>query len=285
MSTVPIELAHANLQPVFEPRPFRVTRTRAETSDTVTFGIAPVDGEPTVFDAGQFHMLYAFGVGEVPISIAGRARDGSILHTVRAVGAVSKALCRLREGDVVGVRGPFGRGWPEPSSTDTDILFVAGGIGLAPLRHAIVQELQTRGRRRWAHIIYGARTPSDLLYRRELGVWGRRERTRVSVTVDRADPKWKGNVGVVTTAIARTKFNASRAIAVVCGPEIMIRFAAHALSRAGIPPERQFVSLERNMQCGVGTCGHCQLGPLLLCKDGPVVPYSVAERWLRIAEI
>ena len=250
----------------------------------VTLVLEPFDDRSLrVSDHGQFNMLTALGVGEVAVSIAGPAvASGVIEHSVRDVGAVTHALCTAPVGAEVGVRGPFGRGWGIERLPDgRDVVVVAGGIGLAPLRsavHALVARARDgRGR---VFVVAGARSPDQILYRDDLDAW-RRAGSHVAVTVDVGTPGWEGPVGVVTTLLPDLPFEPDGAWALTCGPEIMMRFVARGLVDGGVEPGRILVSLERNMQCGVGWCGHCQLGPLLVCRDGPVVPYGgTADRLL-----
>ena len=257
------------------PRPFIVRRVQRETADTFTLDLAAPGGAASPFRPGQFNMLYVFGVGEVPISISGDpAQPERLVHTIRAVGAVTRALERLGRGDVLGLRGPFGTAWPVEEAHGHDVVIAAGGIGLAPLRPALYHVLRHRGQYGRVALLYGARTPRDLLYTRELRAWRSRFDVDVQVTVDRASDDWQGAVGVVTNLIARSPFDPSATMAFVCGPEVMIRFAVLALQRRGVSDTSVFVSMERNMKCGVGLCGHCQFGPFFICKDGPVCRYD-----------
>ena len=220
-------------------------------------------------------MLYAFGVGEVPISVSGFSRDQALVQTIRAIGAVTRALCAAAPGDMIGVRGPFGTQWRLAMAEGRDLLVVAGGVGLAPLRPALLAALAGRARYRRVVLLVGARSPEDLLFTEELETW-RRHGIDVRVTVDRADAAWKGDVGLVTRFIDRAVTDPARTAALVCGPEIMMRISAHALVSRGVAAENILISFERNMRCGAALCGHCQLGPLLLCRDGPVVNYADA---------
>ncbi len=268
------------------PRPYRVQRVRRETGDVSTLWLEPVEDATKPFAPGQFNMLYTFGVGEVPISISGGfAPPGGLMHTVRGVGPVSTALCRSKRGDVLGVRGPFGRGWPIDDAAGRDVVIVAGGIGLAPLRPAIEQLLAQREQYGRIVLLYGGRTPSDLLYRRELGQWRSRFDLEVEITVDASSVGWRGYVGLVTTLIPRALFDPSEAIAFVCGPEVMMRFTVAELQDRGVPTESIYISMERNMKCAVGFCGHCQFGPTFICKDGPVFRYDQVAPLLRIREL
>ncbi len=267
------------------PAPFTVARVRRETHDTSTLELVPVNS-PFPFRAGQFNMLYAFGIGEVPVSISGDPlREAPLIHTVRTVGAVTAALCRLRPGDTVGVRGPFGASWPVEAAEGMDVVIVAGGIGLAPLR-SVIYQLQAR-RERYGRIalLYGARTPHDLLYGREVAQWRSRFDLQVEVTVDSPSDGWKGNVGVVTTLIPRAAIDPADTMAMVCGPEVMMRFTIAELQTRGVPAEAIYLSMERNMKCAVGLCGHCQFGPHFVCRQGPVFHLPEVEPLMRIREV
>lgn len=267
------------------PRPARITRVVKETADTFTLHLEPPDGK-LAFMPGQFNMLYVFGVGEVPISISGDPDAPEVLvHTIRAVGAVTKALMALVPGDVVGVRGPYGNAWPVGEGMRRDLVVVAGGIGLAPLRPVIYHALSHRADFDRVYVLYGTRTPSDILFEEELRSWRARFDMEVELTVDRGLAGWSGRTGVVTTLIERADFAPESAVAMVCGPEVMMRFAARELAQNGVEEERIFVSLERKMKCGVGLCGNCQLGPELLCRDGPIYPYSRARRLFAVREL
>jgi NAD(P)H-flavin reductase len=262
-------------------RPFRVLDNRIETHDTFTVTFAPDDGGPGIpFAPGQFTMVYVYGIGEVPLSISGDPATPDVLvHTVRRVGAVTEAITSLAPGDVVGVRGPFGTAWPLDTADGGDVVVVAGGIGLAPVRPAVLHILDQRDRYGSVSIVYGSRTPADLLYDDQVHAWRARFDLNVQVTVDRGSDEWMGDVGVVTPMLNRVDFDPPTTTCIVCGPEIMMRVVAKNLANRGIPPEQVWVSLERNMKCGIGLCGHCQIGPLFVCKDGPVVTYaSVASR-------
>jgi len=268
------------------PTRWRVLRRRRETHDTCTLELEPLDTDGMAFRPGQFNMLYVFGIGEVPISISGDpAQPDRLVHTIRAVGPVSTALCARKAGDVIGVRGPFGSAWPVEAAEGYDVVVMAGGIGLAPLRPAIYHLLQHRGHYGNLVLLYGARTPRDLLYVRELERWRGRFDVQVEVTVDHAGAGWFGHVGVVTTLLPRAHFDPEETIAFVCGPEIMMRFAAKALMERGVAPERIYLSMERNMKCAIGLCGHCQFGPVFICKDGPVFDFARVARLLTIREL
>ena len=269
------------------PEPFEVRQVRRETGDTFTLTLTPVAGPPSrPFAPGQFNMVYVFGVGEVPISISGDpARPELLVHTVRAVGATTRALQKLQKGDWVGVRGPFGTSWPVDQAHGQDVVFVAGGIGLAPIRPALYHVLLHRALYGRVVLLYGARTPRDILYARELREWRGRFDIDVEVTVDRATVEWQGAVGVVTKLVQRAPFDPMNALAMICGPEVMIRFAAVALERRGVATPSIFVSVERNMKCAAGMCGHCQLGPFFVCRDGPVFAHDRIRPFFGLREV
>jgi NAD(P)H-flavin reductase len=264
------------------PQPYRLSRMRRETRDTFTIALEPMSSDSGVsFAPGQFTMLYVFGVGEVPISISGDpTRTGGgvappiLVHTIRAVGTVTRAIRALKRGDFVGVRGPFGSRWPVEEARGNDVIIVAGGIGLAPLRPVVYFLLANRQRYGKIVLLYGTRTPQDLLYRRELERWRGRFDLNVQVTVDSSKGEWSGHVGVVTRLISRIEFEPLSTTVMMCGPEIMMRFSVHELLTRGVGPEHIWLSMERNMQCAIGLCGHCQVGPTFLCKDGPVFRYD-----------
>jgi len=268
------------------PERFRVSERRQETADTWTLELEPVDRTGGIeFEPGQFMMLYAFGAGEVPISISGDPRRADrLVHTVRAVGATSAAICRTQPGRMLGVRGPFGSNWPVEEAEGRHAVIVAGGIGLAPLRPVVYEVLSARDRFAGATLLYGGRQPEQLLYVDELEEW--RERgLEVAVTVDIAPAEWPGRVGVVPTLIERTRFDPAAAVAFVCGPEAMIRFSAEALIGRGVAPDRVHISMERNMKCAVGHCGRCQLGPEFVCRDGPVFTFERMRAAFTVREV
>jgi NAD(P)H-flavin reductase len=263
------------------PRAWRVCDVREETGDTFTMRLEPCrQAEGIRFAPGQFNMVYAFGVGEVPLSISSDPRSPRLLqHTTREVGTVTRAIRRLKKGDTLGIRGPFGTHWPINSCEGRDVVIVAGGLGLAPLRPVLYHLLA--GPRQFQRIVllYGTRTPEDILFRRELKAWTGHTGVEVHVTVDRAAGDWRGNVGVVTTLLRLASFDSQRAIAMVCGPEVMMRYTVMELQRRGLSAEQIHLSMERNMKCAVGFCGHCQYGPTFVCKDGPVYRFDAIE-WL-----
>ena len=266
------------------PVPYRVVRRYVETHDSTTLLLEPVQAALPSFQAGQFTMLCVPGVGEVAISISGDPTEAGnqLRQTIRNVGAVSRALQEAPPGSVIGVRGPFGTGWDVASAAGNDVLVIAGGVGLAPLRpvvHSVLADRQAFGR---AILIAGARAPNEFLFRDHLLGWTQQPDLELHLTVDAMAPGWARAVGFVTEPVARLSLDPERTVAFLCGPEPMMRFAAEALLRKDVPAQRIRVSLERNMKCGVGLCGHCQLGQLLLCRDGPVVTYDVAAPLLSV---
>jgi NAD(P)H-flavin reductase len=278
----PLALARGAMTPL----PYRVVRNRRENHDNWTLELEPAGDAIAPIGPGQFDMLYAFGVGEVPISTSGDPEGGGrLVHTIRAVGAVTKALCAARAGDVVGVRGPFGNRWPLAEAEGRDLVLVGGGVGLPPLRPALYHALAHRADFASLVLLYGGRTPDDLLFTRELERWRGRLDMSVDVTVDSAATGWHGRVGVVTKLIPSAAFDPANAVAFIVGPEIMMRFTAQALLERGLPPERIWISMERTMRCGVGLCGHCQLGPTLICRDGPVYRWDEMAPWLEVREL
>lgn len=257
------------------PRPFVVSGRERNTADTWTLSLDPVAGESVTVAPGQFMMVYAFGIGEVPISVSGPPdRPGPVVLTVRAVGAVTSALCASGPGTVLGLRGPFGNSWPVDTASG-DVVVVAGGIGLAPLRPLIEAILADRPKFGAFHVFLGARTPRDRLFVAQMGALAGRPDMEVAEIVDRAGPDWLGRVGIVTQLFDRATWDGRNAIAFICGPERMMQATATVLFDRGIDVDRTWVTLERNMACGVGLCGHCQLGRFFVCKDGPV--FSLAE--------
>ncbi|WP_372592634.1 FAD/NAD(P)-binding protein [Actinotalea sp.] len=257
------------------PSRYRIRRTRQDTRDVFTLELEPLDGPMLVYRPGQFTMLDAFGIGEVPISISGDpTRPGPLEHTIRDVGSVTHALVAAPVGAVLGVRGPFGTTWDVTDGAGGDIVFVAGGLGLPPLRPALLQVVAERERYGRVVLLYGARTPEDILFGDDLRRWARDHGIVVEVTVDNGQHAWQGKVGYVTQLVPRAGFDPHATLALVCGPETMMRPAAQALVARGVPAHRVRLSMERNMKCGIGLCGHCQLRELFLCVDGPVLGYD-----------
>ena len=271
------------VQTVFHP----IERFRRETHDTISFEIkATQSNGPFNFKPGQFNMLYVYGLGEVPISISGDpGHPGKMVHTVRAYGSVTSKMMHLKKGDGLGVKGPLGNGWPIEKLSGQDILLCAGGIGLAPLRPVIYYILAQRERYGQVTLLYGERTPADLIYRRQIEKWRGRFDVDIHITVDSARGGWHGNVGVVTSLIPRIRCDPANTFALICGPEIMMAYTIEALNHRGLADKQIYISMERNMKCGVGFCGHCQLGPIFICKDGPVFLFSEVAHLFRKAEM
>jgi NAD(P)H-flavin reductase len=269
------------------PDLYRIERVIKESYDTFTVELTTMAADGTfVFEPGQFNMLYIFGVGEIPISISGDpARPQKIVHTTRAVGTVTNAMSQLKVGDSLGLRGPFGTVWPVKIARGQDVVLIAGGIGLAPLRPALYQILSQREAYGKIVVLYGARSPDDILFRKELEQWRARFDLDIHVTVDYANEQWHGNVGVVTKLISRAPFDPMNTIAMICGPEVMMRFSVVELQKRGLSAENIYVSMERNMKCAVGLCGHCQFGSVFICRDGPVFAYSQVQDWINRREV
>ena len=272
------------------PLPYVVTAVHRDTYDTTTLVLEPESVALPTWEPGQFTMLYAFGVGEIPISVSGDPyRQDVLVHTVRDVGAVSHTIANARAGDVLGVRGPFGRGWIGDGWPQGDVMLVAGGLGLAPLRpivYGLIRHRRSFGR---VTVVVGARTPADLLFTREYEAW-RACGLDIQVTVDRSEPNadgtaWTGLVGRVTGPLARAAIDPARTTAFLCGPEVMMVAAAESLTARGVAEKQVLLSLERSMKCGIGVCGHCQLGPDLICRDGPCFTYQHAAPLLAVKEL
>jgi NAD(P)H-flavin reductase len=269
------------------PQTVRINRVTWETDDTFTLALDVSHLQPHFrFEPGQFDMLYVFGTGECAISISSNPDDKkTVLHTIHRVGAVTTALSRLRKGDMIGLRGPFGTSWPLQAARGRDVCVVAGGIGIAPLRpllYALLKERKSFGR---IILLYGARSPRDLLYDVQLQEWEKTGLMDVLVTVDRGEISWKGYMGVVTTLFDYVTLDPRQTAAFVCGPETMMKFTIRELMEQGVPDTQIHLSLERNMKCGIGLCGHCQYGPYFICKDGPVFTLPRVARFLEKKEL
>jgi NAD(P)H-flavin reductase len=269
------------------PIPYVVRSQTTETPDTHTLVLSPANGDavrPAL--PGQFNMVYVFGVGEVAISVSGDPSDSSaVVHTVRNAGPITAAIAQSPPGQTLGVRGPYGRGWPVDLAKGRDVVLMAGGLGLPPLRPVLYELLSHREQYGRIEVIYGARTPKDLVYYDQIQHWRQRPDLRFQVTVDAADRDWYGDVGLVTARIPDTRFDAGNALAFLCGPEIMMKYAARDLEARGIPRSSIWLSMERNMKCAVAVCGHCQFGPEFVCRDGPVFRFDVVREWLNTREL
>lgn len=260
------------------PVPMQIVEVHEENFNTRTFTMRIEDRtarDQYRWIPGQFNMIYLPGVGEAAISISSDPEETEVIgHTIRVVGSVTRAISRLGERGILGLRGPFGRGWPLTQLEGGDVVMVAGGIGLAPLRPVVYWLLRNRPKFRRVMLLYGCRTPEDRLYREELDRWAENPALDLLVTVDNATSGWVGPVGVVTKLLQRIRVNADHTTVFVCGPRMLNRAAAWSFLQLHVPPERVFLSLERNMHCGFGQCGHCQYGPKFVCKDGPVFAFS-----------
>jgi sulfhydrogenase subunit gamma (sulfur reductase) len=263
---------------VFLPHIARIDAVRDETPDTKTFALrfrTPEDSEAFRFLPGQFVELSVFGYGEAPFCIASSpTRPGAFETTIRRVGTLTDALHQLGLGAEVGIRGPFGNGFDVGSARGNNLLFVAGGIGLPPLRSLIRNVMDERDQFGNVTILYGARTPVDLVYKDELKEWETTEGVELHVTVDNALPGWTGNVGIVPVLFAKTTLRPESTIAYVCGPPVMIKFVVQELLTRGFQEESVISTLERMMQCGVGKCNHCAIGHRYVCRDGPVFNFK-----------
>ncbi len=270
------------------PRQVRVKKIFWETEDVFTLELVSEDYPMSefYFRPGQFNMLYAFGVGEAAISISSdSAKKNSILHSIHKVGYVTNALSKLKKGDVIGIRGPFGKAWPLEEIKGYDICIMAGGIGLAPLRPSIYYILKHRKQYGKFTLLYGARSPRDMLYPVELEQWAKKHDIHIETIVDRADSMWRGQVGVVTELIDYAELDPERTRSMVCGPEIMMKYSIDELKKNGLNEDQIYLSLERNMKCALGFCGHCQYGPSFVCKEGPVFNFSKVKDIFEIREL
>lgn len=264
---------------------------KKESRDTSTYALKILDKEIQKrfqYTPGQFNMLSIPGIGEAPISFSSAPSDHDMTHTVRVAGDLTTALSRLNAGDVIGLRGPFGRGWPLSEIYDRELIIVAGGLGIAPLRSVIREILRNHRKnvyKRPPVIIYGSKTPKDILFRNEFPRY--KDLFNTMLVVNFADPEeyWKGEIGIVTDALRKIIFNPLNTVVFTCGPELMMQSTIKELLISGVAGEKIFLSMERNMNCGMGICGHCFFGPKFTCKDGPVFKYSEIEDFLGIKEI
>lgn len=256
-----------------------IKKVKPETSNTNTYTLAFSDSKlQKDFSSkpGQFMMLSIFGAGESAISLSGIGNNGSIITTIRNVGGVTNAILRLKDGGYIGMRGPYGNGWPLDEIKGKDVLLVAGGMGIAPLRGVINHIRDNRKDFGHLEILYGARTPEDMIFTDEFEKWRRIKNSRLELTVDSmpVDSQFECQLGLVTSCFPRMKTRPRNSVAFVCGPEIMMRYAAKCLETIGFNDHQIYLSLERRMKCGIGKCGHCQVGLKFVCKDGPVFNYS-----------
>jgi len=275
-----------NTPPMFA-HPARVTAIKDEAYAIATYEIefeADDLKERYAFRAGQFNMVYLPNIGEVPISLSSDPAETDVMgHTIRYAGNVTRAISRLRIGDTVGIRGPYGTAWPLERIHGNDVCIVTGGIGLAPLRPVIYHIINNRSDYGRVYLLYGARTPIDMLYTEQFEDW-EAHGIEIHQTVDRADESWKGHVGVVPMMFYHLRLNPKKTTVLTCGPEIMIHFVIFEALARRIPKEQIYVSMERNMKCGVGLCGHCQFGPTFVCKEGPVFAYATIEPFFGVED-
>lgn len=276
-------LTHRLLEPVWA----EITAITPEAQDISTYWVKftdPAVASSYSFQPGQFNMVYLPGFGEAAISISSNSEDPSVIgHTIRFVGNVTRAVSRLKVGDIIGIRGPFGSTWPMKEMEGHDVIIACGGVGLPPLRPAIYYIMNHREKFGKVYLLYGARTPGDLIYPREYATWEKAD-IQVQITVDRADEDWHGQVGVVPLLFYRFRMDAPNSLVLTCGPEIMIRFVVYEGLARRVQPENIYVSMERNMKCGQGSCGHCQLGPYFICKDGPVFRFDALQPYFNVEE-
>lgn len=277
----------AEMRSPMHPHPFRVQEIAEEVPGCMTIRVAPDgDGGDADFAPGQFYMIYLFGHGEVPISVSGDpAKAGELTFTVMAVGSVTRALCAVKPGDVIGLRGPFGSAWPVGEVMGRDVIVMAGGLGLAPLRPSIYRMLHDRAEYGDIALLYGTRQPQSIVFPQELVDWREEALIDVDVTVDTAGRDWPGKVGVVTELLKGRNVDPANTSALICGPEIMMRFSAYALLDLGVAAKNIHVSMERNMKCAVRMCGRCQYGPFFICADGPVFAFDRVERLFKKREV
>lgn len=275
----------SGIDPMAVPTVQVVVDVIPEIPDVVTIRTRPVDGPPPPFLPAQVSMLGAFGIGEAAISISSSpTQHDAHDYTVRRAGAITGALTRMEVGERFWLRGPFGTPWALDDAVGDDVLIAAGGIGVAPLRSAIYHVVEHRDRYRRVVLVVGARRSVDLLYRGEFAAW-RAAGIDVVATIDRPEPEWSGPTGFVPAVVAGLDLDPARVHAFVCGPDVMMRRTSDELIAAGVESDRIQLTLERNMQCGTGRCGHCQLGGLLVCRDGPVVRYPAVATALAVPEL
>lgn len=278
---------HALQQDAMLPRMFEISNLTWETGagDIYTWELNALDGKPFHFAPGQFNMLYMHGEGEVPISISSDSENGSLIHTTRAVGGVTKGMQSLQKGGVIGVRGPFGSTWPLQEAKGKDLVILCGGMGLPPLRPVVYYALKHRKEFNKVYLLYGARTPLDIVYRAELEKWHAEQKIDVLITVDKQTGHWDGHVGVVPGLLTQIDIDPKNTLAMMCGPEVMMHFSQIALSKLGLTDQQIYISMERNMKCAIGHCGHCQWGPHFICKDGPVFRFDQISHLFKIQEL
>jgi NAD(P)H-flavin reductase len=281
-----------NNDDILLPKRYKLIGFKKETTDIFSLNLIPVDSSEVMeFWPGQFNMLYAFGGGEVAISISGKGKaEGEIVHTIRRVGSVTSILSNLQIGQEVALRGPFGKPWPLQEAKGQDVVIVAGGIGLAPLRPLLREFFENRNQYGNISVLYGIRTPADMLFIDELVSWKKKGSFQVEITVDTIpetwNKPWKGSIGVVTPLIDKVPFlRSNETVAYLCGPEVMMRFVSRELIKKGMLAEKIFISMERHMKCAVGFCGRCQYREHFICKDGPVFKFAQMKDLMLLKEL
>ena len=269
------EVAEQEVQDLYYPTMCKVTDAKQITDMEKWYELQIPDGKSLGHSPGQFVEVSAFGIGEAPISISSSpSEDGKFELCIRQVGMLTNVLKRYEPGDTIGIRGPFGKGYPMEKLFGKDILIVAGGIGLVPLRSLINYVLDHRQDFGRLIILYGAKSPEELLFKDEIKQWEDREDVEFHVTVDRGNEEWTGNTGVITTLIPKLDLDLNKTIAAVTGPPVMYKFVVMSLKSKQLPDEQIYLSLERRMKCGVGKCGHCQINGVYCCQEGPVFNYA-----------
>lgn len=263
------------LADIYLPHPAKITKRTQESPTIFTLETQFINDKPhPSFYPGQFNMLYLYGIGEIAISITSDPADNTCLkHTIRAVGRVTKALQNLVTGDEIGIRGPYGNGWPLADAKGKNILIVTGGLGCAPTVSMINYILARREQYGDMIILQGVKHSDDLIFRKQYALWEAMPNTTIHIAADVAGPRWPWSVGYVTDMIESLRFSPHNTLAMMCGPEMMMHAAIHALTKKGLPEAAIYLSMERNMACGIGQCGHCQYGGLFVCKDGPIFAY------------
>jgi NAD(P)H-flavin reductase len=267
------------------PEPARIVAKHSYAPDIHSYQLRLVDPDARsryAFVPGQFNMVYVPGVGEVAISIASDPDDADLEHIIRIVGRTTQVIERLQVGEVLGIRGPYGNGWPLRDVRGSDILVVTGGLGCAPVAGALEYIFRRRSDYGSITVLHGVKKAMDLVHRSRFEAWRRHPDTRILLTADQPDRHWRDRTGVVTELFEELSFDPQRLRVLMCGPEVMMRYAIRFLRARGVPDDRVFVSLERNMRCAVGLCGRCQLGPEFLCKDGPIFPYARVARFFEV---
>jgi len=270
----------------YTTHPARIVERRIEAEGIYTFVLKFVDtavGEAYRFKPGQFNMIYSYGVGEVPISIVSDPAEPLLVeHTIRIAGRGTSLVSRWKPGDVLGVRGPYGRGWPMEKARGRNMVIITGGLGCAPVVGVINYIFRRRDEYGTLRILHGVKTPSDLLYRERFDLWRRQPRTEVHLTADRPDKSWQYRTGVVTNLFDEIPPDPS-ALVMMCGPEVMMHYAIRTLRQKEISEDSIYLSMERHMNCAIGLCGHCQFGPRFVCKDGPVFAYTAVKPWFGVS--